>query len=234
MCQNVYKLAMGRMDGKAQREFSLRLLAARAKKRKLLWERDGGKCHFCLQPTVLPVQGLDKQYSGKMATLDHIIPQSEGGTDKLTNLVLACANCNQNRGTIDYYEFFRIMATPNGWFEYKRKRQSETSKAKNEAKQKAADERLMAEAKARVIRDANRRLGMFRHVESHLKKWIAEERTMPVDELAQREWALDQMSRQGTINNQCGPNGLKLLHGWISQANFAGGYRKKCIDLVAA
>lgn len=233
MCKNVYKLAMGRMTGKEQREFQLRLNTARAKKRRFLWERDGGKCHFCLEQTILPVQGLDKQYSGKMATLDHVIPQSEGGTDSLDNLVIACANCNQNRGTIDFYEFVRIMATPNGWFNYKRQRQSETAKAKNEAKQKAADERLLEEAKARMFRNASSRMKAMVHIDSHLKKWAAEQRTMPDDYLAQQEWALEQLMTRGKIQSQCGPDGINLLNNWLRGANFAGGYRKKCVDLAA-
>lgn len=32
------------------------------------------------------------------ANLDHAIPRSRGGTNELSNLVVACFSCNQNRG----------------------------------------------------------------------------------------------------------------------------------------
>lgn len=33
------------------------------------------------------------------ATLEHIIPRTHGGTDALENLGLACARCNQGKGS---------------------------------------------------------------------------------------------------------------------------------------
>lgn len=46
--------------------------------------------------------GRQLVYSGvnvkNRATLDHIVPQSNGGTWRLENLMLTCYDCNQDRG----------------------------------------------------------------------------------------------------------------------------------------
>jgi hypothetical protein len=39
------------------------------------------------------------------ATLEHIIPLSQEGTDDLWNLTLSCSGCNQKRGTTGFVQF---------------------------------------------------------------------------------------------------------------------------------
>lgn len=51
-------------------------------------------CHYCSGPTLLTSTGHPQR-----RTVDHVIPQSFGGTDDLDNLVLACASCNSKKGT---------------------------------------------------------------------------------------------------------------------------------------
>lgn len=49
--------------------------------------RDSSTCHWCklrVKPNV--------------ATIDHLVPLSRGGTNKMKNLVLACSPCNAARG----------------------------------------------------------------------------------------------------------------------------------------
>lgn len=59
----------------------------RQKMVRALLVRDGGECAYCGRPfgTGLPFS---------RPTIDHVVPVSRGGTNALTNLVLACKPCN--------------------------------------------------------------------------------------------------------------------------------------------
>lgn len=71
----------------------------------------GCNCHYCSCK-------LDPQWGDKHeevyplgntgfepATIDHVIPISNGGTNALSNLVLACSKCNSRKGTKSYAQF---------------------------------------------------------------------------------------------------------------------------------
>ncbi len=72
---------------------------ASPRKLKLLFERDAGLCHLCggltVEPARLPYQ---RGQSDLLATLDHLIPRSQGGSRKLSNSALAHKWCNAFRG----------------------------------------------------------------------------------------------------------------------------------------
>ena len=53
-----------------------------------------GKCLHCNARLML---GLDGEPISR-ATIEHITPQSHGGTDDLENLGIACARCNSEKG----------------------------------------------------------------------------------------------------------------------------------------
>ena len=56
-------------------------------KKTYLIKNYGSCCWWCQR--ALPAKKL---------TLDHLLPQSKGGSDSLENLRLACVPCNSNRG----------------------------------------------------------------------------------------------------------------------------------------
>lgn len=39
-------------------------------------------------------------------TLDHIIPQSKGGSDHLTNVLCACESCNRSKAHFDWEQWY--------------------------------------------------------------------------------------------------------------------------------
>ncbi|WP_142926733.1 HNH endonuclease [Mycobacterium marinum] len=61
--------------------------------RSELMDRDGWKCHYC-----------GDAVTAANATLDHIIPQSRGGTNDPENLVTACLTCNSIKSGRTYEE----------------------------------------------------------------------------------------------------------------------------------
>ena len=66
--------------------------------RESVFEKDSWRCHYCDKKTV--------RVRGKLqATVDHIVPVSDGGSDDLENLVTACRSCNSKKGTTDYAQY---------------------------------------------------------------------------------------------------------------------------------
>lgn len=58
--------------------------------RKQLAERDGVNCYICGNP--MNFESLRRKTG---ATIDHVIPKSKGGSNKLSNLRLAHRRCNE-------------------------------------------------------------------------------------------------------------------------------------------
>jgi len=60
--------------------------------REYLLEKWGRQCAYCGAENV-PLE------------IDHIVPRSRGGTDRVSNLTLACRDCNEKKGNRDVREF---------------------------------------------------------------------------------------------------------------------------------
>jgi hypothetical protein len=60
--------------------------------REYLLEKWGRKCAYCGREDVL-------------LEIEHIVPKSRGGTDQVSNLTLACRDCNQRKGNMTASEF---------------------------------------------------------------------------------------------------------------------------------
>lgn len=95
-----------------------------------LGDRDGWFCHYCGIPLVRPrakwpstfpqtsFGGRIKSLGPSFATRDHIIPQSKGGTHHLSNLLLACGDCNAWKQATPYERFltiFQVWKEQHGW-----------------------------------------------------------------------------------------------------------------------
>jgi HNH endonuclease len=59
-------------------------------KRRILNIRDGNLCHYCKKV----MRGPNPQ------SIEHVVPRSLGGSNNISNLVLACIKCNNSRGSI--------------------------------------------------------------------------------------------------------------------------------------
>lgn len=73
----------------------------------ILARRDGGwYCHYCMCEIHPEPEMVDSVWKPRKATVDHKIPLSRGGTDNQRNSVLACKQCNDEKGDGDYAVFF--------------------------------------------------------------------------------------------------------------------------------
>lgn len=74
--------------------------------RTRLSESQNHRCCWCgRQTTELP----DRPHS---ATIEHILPKSQGGTNDFHNLAMACRKCNAGRGTMSVEEFLFGIGRP--------------------------------------------------------------------------------------------------------------------------
>lgn len=74
--------------------------ADRAKRLKVVIDRDGPHCVWC--SAKLSARHRD-------ATLDHALPYAEDGSNRALNLLLACDACNGARGTLPLNRFAKRM-----------------------------------------------------------------------------------------------------------------------------
>lgn len=58
--------------------------------------RQGNRCYWCKQYMTIGEGGTIPPRPTD-ATLDHVIARADGGSKKVTNLVAACAKCNNER-----------------------------------------------------------------------------------------------------------------------------------------
>lgn len=70
------------------------------KKRLAVYLRDGLACAYC-------GEGIEQ---GAKLTLDHIKPDSKGGSNEATNLVTCCSRCNSARGNRPMRQFAEATA----------------------------------------------------------------------------------------------------------------------------
>lgn len=57
-----------------------------------VFKRDRGLCFYC---------GCAVTHNDPERTLDHVIPKSKGGSNRMWNLVLSCKSCNKKKGDND-------------------------------------------------------------------------------------------------------------------------------------
>lgn len=81
-----------------------------------LARRDGGmRCHYCSIPLKRgylqnPEVIADLRRAGfGLATVDHVVPLSKGGSNEPWNMVLACSDCNEAKDDTSYRSFLRSI-----------------------------------------------------------------------------------------------------------------------------
>lgn len=114
--------------------------------RTRLAEAQNWKCCFC-GCKMTEFRGM-----AHSATIEHVIPQTFGGTDDPENLAASCNSCNNNRGTDDAYTFNAAkISSPD----------SEKSKAKHRLEVKVQNYIKRAKKFAEINFDLNENVKSF-------------------------------------------------------------------------
>jgi CRISPR/Cas system Type II protein with McrA/HNH and RuvC-like nuclease domain len=92
----------------------------RAYRRRLvrLYDHQDGRCFYCDCKMYLHHRHPSKTNKKKMATIEHIVPASQGGTTRLSNVVISCNRCNRIRGVVRH-ELFKKLVEIYRWNEIK-------------------------------------------------------------------------------------------------------------------
>lgn len=79
------------------------------KLRERVWRRDQGLCFYC---------GTHMGLKNPECTLDHVIPKSKGGSNRMWNLVVSCRPCNSEKNDKDpAEEQLAVVLTRQKWSE---------------------------------------------------------------------------------------------------------------------
>lgn len=70
----------------------------RQRRRRAVLRRWGRNCYYC---------GRDP---GSCVTLDHVVPRSRGGSERIENLVPCCEGCNSEKGSLSLAEYRALVA----------------------------------------------------------------------------------------------------------------------------
>lgn len=73
-------------------------------------EAQGWKCAYCQRPMR---KKRHKDFCGQEATVDHVVPISRGGGNWKSNLVMACAKCNQDKDDMTGDEYRAFLDSPS-------------------------------------------------------------------------------------------------------------------------
>ena len=79
-----------------------------------LWESQNGICAICKRqmPQIRPEVMHATIWRKMRPTIDHIVPTSKGGSDRIDNLQLVHARCNKRRGNDEGRSFERRRYRP--------------------------------------------------------------------------------------------------------------------------
>jgi 5-methylcytosine-specific restriction endonuclease McrA len=73
--------------------------------RTVIGEAQDMKCIWC------QCKMTNERNKRDSATIEHMIPRSEGGPDDPSNYTVACSNCNHKRGNMSVESFKEVMAS---------------------------------------------------------------------------------------------------------------------------
>jgi 5-methylcytosine-specific restriction endonuclease McrA len=117
-----------------------------------LSESQNHRCCYCGQHTFIGSKTPKGFSKWQLATVEHVVPRSLGGSNSWENLVMACSECNNLRGNLpDAMAFYRSLHNVRSW----NTAEAEAAKmieAQMKRDQQAADEKVAKGELAAVLR----------------------------------------------------------------------------------
>lgn len=74
-----------------------------------VWARHGGRCAYCGTQVLAPASDNSLGGHPHLATIDHKLLRSQGGSRRNVNVVLACQRCNVLRGNMAYQDWLKLI-----------------------------------------------------------------------------------------------------------------------------
>ena len=113
--------------------------------RKAISKRDDNICHLCGR--ICDEHNINDKlnsHNSTVASIDHIIPTSNGGNNYPTNLKIACISCNKSRGAKEVTEYLKEMGIP-GTFQEHSKNDIEPFKAEEKRSKEKEKEKVISD-----------------------------------------------------------------------------------------
>lgn len=74
----------------------------------LLIKKQNGYCYYCGEK-VSYHKKCDLKHKSQFASIDHVVPRSANGSNKIENLVVSCRACNNTKGSNSVNEFLYLL-----------------------------------------------------------------------------------------------------------------------------
>ena len=98
--------------------FDVEVARSEKSRRKFrIFERDRWRCVYCERRLREPEQKSLGGYHRDWATIDHVVPKSRGGSNKIENLVTSCMACNNRKKDLTAEEFIQWKMVQFDWEE---------------------------------------------------------------------------------------------------------------------
>ena len=74
-----------------------------------LWRSSGGFCTYCKRKMRRSMRKRGQRQAADLFTVDHVVPECEGGVTEIDNLVACCFRCNDIKGDGTVAELLKFL-----------------------------------------------------------------------------------------------------------------------------
>lgn len=123
------------------------------REKDLIWKFFDSKCAYCRR-------SLDR--GDRQAHIDHLVPNTAGGINHISNRVLSCGSCNDEKREAEWISFLRMKARNAREFKARRKRIEAWISEQTSNRPGAVNTKLLRQETDRVIAAFNKSVSRLR------------------------------------------------------------------------